>query len=186
MWECGFCPVSRLNLCYLIVLDGLCQRFHLNRLIQLVFMQQVNEIIQGALMEAHLWVECPHTLQNLHSARAQSPEGSTKTNMDFPDYILELHQSNCRCMCGVLTVRICAGWPARGWGSRPVQRKSCSVPLEALWALGPAPSSHSGQTSPGPAYWSAQPRLQRTHALAPHTDHAQLVTAQRLLPYRWA
>lgn len=63
--------------CYLVVLDGLSQGFHLNSLIQLVFMQQVNEIIQRALMEAHFRVECSHALKNLHAAAIQSPRTRT-------------------------------------------------------------------------------------------------------------
>lgn len=59
---------------YLIVLDGLSQRFHLHSLIELIFMQQVNEIIQRALMEAHLRVQGTHALKSVHATGIQSPE----------------------------------------------------------------------------------------------------------------
>lgn len=36
-------------------------------------MQQVDEIIQRALMEAHLRVECTHALKNFNAAGIQSP-----------------------------------------------------------------------------------------------------------------
>lgn len=38
-------------------------------------MQQVDEIIQRALMEAHFRVQCTHALKNLHVTGIQSPEG---------------------------------------------------------------------------------------------------------------
>lgn len=60
---------------YLIVFDSLGQGFHLNSLIKLVFMQQVYEVIQRALMEAHFRVQCTHALKNLHTASTQSPGG---------------------------------------------------------------------------------------------------------------
>lgn len=36
-------------------------------------MQQVNEIIQRALVEAHFRMQRPHTLENVHAAGLQSP-----------------------------------------------------------------------------------------------------------------
>lgn len=59
-------------LCYLVVLDGLSQRFHLHSLIKLIFMQQVDEIIQRAFMKAHFRVERTHALKNLHTTGVQS------------------------------------------------------------------------------------------------------------------
>lgn len=67
-----------LSFCYLIVLDGLGQRLHLHRLVQLVFMQQVNEVIQRALVEAHFRMQRPHTLENVHAAGFQSPAGEIR------------------------------------------------------------------------------------------------------------
>lgn len=58
---------------YLVVFDGLRKGFHLNSLIQLIFMQQVNEVIQWALMEAHFRVKRSHSFENLHAAGVQSP-----------------------------------------------------------------------------------------------------------------
>lgn len=60
--------------CHLIVLDGLSQRFHLHGFIELIFMQQVNEIIQRALMEAHLRVQGTHALKSVHTTGIQSPK----------------------------------------------------------------------------------------------------------------
>lgn len=66
--------------CYLIVLDGLSQRLHLHSLIQLVFMQQVDEIVQRALVEAHFRMQCAHTLEDINTTGIQSPIGEKKTN----------------------------------------------------------------------------------------------------------
>lgn len=66
--------------CYLIVLDGLSQRLNLHSLIQLVFMQQVDEIVQRALVEAHFRMQCAHTLEDIHTTGVQSPIGEKKTN----------------------------------------------------------------------------------------------------------
>lgn len=65
--------------CYLIVLDGLGQRLHLHSLIQLVFMQQVDEMVQRALVEAHFRMQCAHTLEDIHTTGIQSPTGKKDT-----------------------------------------------------------------------------------------------------------
>lgn len=36
-------------------------------------MQQIDEIIQGAFMEAHFRVKCSHPLKDLHAAAVKSP-----------------------------------------------------------------------------------------------------------------
>lgn len=65
--------VPRYSFTYLVILDGFSQRFHLHSLIQLIFVQQVDEIIQRALVEAHLRVEGTHALKDVHPAAIQSP-----------------------------------------------------------------------------------------------------------------
>lgn len=64
--------------CYLIVLDRFSQWFHLNSLIQLVFKQQVNEIIQGTLVKDHFRVKCAHPFEDLNTARVQSSRQDRK------------------------------------------------------------------------------------------------------------
>lgn len=66
--------------CYLVVLDGLSQRLHLHSFIQLVFMQQVDEIVQRALVEAHFRMQCAHTLEDIHTTGIQSPMGEERTH----------------------------------------------------------------------------------------------------------
>lgn len=61
------------SLCYLVVLDGLCQGLHLHCFVQLVFVQQVDEIVQRALVEAHFRMQRSHALENVHAAALQSP-----------------------------------------------------------------------------------------------------------------
>lgn len=58
----------------LIVFDSLGQRLHVDRLVQLVFVQQVDEEIQGTLMDAHLRVQRADLLVDLHAALSQRPE----------------------------------------------------------------------------------------------------------------
>lgn len=69
------------NFCYLIVLNGLRQRLHLHSLVQLVFMQQVNKIIQRALVEAHFRMQGAHTLKNFHATGLQSPERAIRDKL---------------------------------------------------------------------------------------------------------
>lgn len=52
-------------------------------------MQQVDEIVQRALVEAHFRVECPHALKDLHAAGIQSPTNQRKeqnTQIVLPTY----------------------------------------------------------------------------------------------------
>lgn len=57
---------------HLIVLNGLGEWLHIDRLIQLVFVQQVDEEVQGAFMNAHLRVQRAHLLVDLYTALRQS------------------------------------------------------------------------------------------------------------------
>lgn len=62
---------------YLVVLDGLGERLHVDRLIQLVFVQQVDQEVQGALVHAHLRVQRAHLFVDIHAALRQSPDAHT-------------------------------------------------------------------------------------------------------------
>lgn len=58
----------------LVVLDGLGERLHADRFIQLVSMQQVDQEVQGALVHAHLRVQRAHLFVDVHAALRQSPD----------------------------------------------------------------------------------------------------------------
>lgn len=59
---------------HLVVFDGFGERLHLHRLVQLIFMKQIDEEVQRALVNAHLRVQRPHALVHLHPALTQSPD----------------------------------------------------------------------------------------------------------------
>lgn len=63
---------------YLIVFNGLGERLHVDRLVQLVFVQQVDEEIQRAFMDAHLRVQRADLLIDLHTTLSQSPDTHTQ------------------------------------------------------------------------------------------------------------
>ncbi len=65
---------------YLIVFNGLGERLHVDRLVQLVFVQQVDEEIQRTFMDAHLRVQRANFLIDIHTALSQSPDTHTHTN----------------------------------------------------------------------------------------------------------
>lgn len=58
----------------LIVFNSLGQRLHVDGLVQLVFVQQVDEEIQGTLVDAHLGIQSADLLVDLHAALGQSPQ----------------------------------------------------------------------------------------------------------------
>lgn len=64
---------------HLVVLDGFGQRLHVDRLVQLVLVQQLDQEVQGALVNAHLGVQHPHLLVHLHAALVQGPGGDAGT-----------------------------------------------------------------------------------------------------------
>jgi len=64
---------------YLVVLDGPGQGLHIDRLVQLVLVQQVDEQVQRALVNTHLRVQSPHPLIHLHTAAAQGSAGAGGT-----------------------------------------------------------------------------------------------------------
>lgn len=55
----------------LVVLDGLGERLHVYGLIQLVFVQQVNQEVQGTFVHAHLRVQSPDLLIYFDTALVQ-------------------------------------------------------------------------------------------------------------------
>lgn len=59
---------------YLIIFNSLGERLHVDRLIQLVFVQQVNEEIQGSFVDAHLRIQRADLLIDLHAALSQSSD----------------------------------------------------------------------------------------------------------------
>lgn len=59
---------------HLIVFDGLCEQLHVDRLVQLVFVQHVDEEVQRSFMNAHLWIQRAHLLVDLHTALTQSSD----------------------------------------------------------------------------------------------------------------
>lgn len=128
----------------LIVFDSLGQRLHVDRLVQLVFVQQVDEEIQGTLMDAHLRVQRADLLVDLHAALSQRSEREQEAENQDPDGVQRLR------LAGTLTVRICGAWPAGDSESRPDPQRS-SAAHQQLPSAPPAPHSfHSGRTSPGP------------------------------------
>jgi len=64
---------------HLVVLDGFGQRLHVDRLVQLVLVQQLDQEVQRALVDAHLGVQHPHLLVHLHTALVQGPGEGTQT-----------------------------------------------------------------------------------------------------------
>lgn len=58
---------------YLIVFNGLGERLHVDRLIQLVFVQQVDEEVQRTLVDAHLRVQRADLLIDINRTLIQSP-----------------------------------------------------------------------------------------------------------------
>lgn len=58
---------------HLIVLDGFGQGLHVDRLVQLVLVQQLNQEVQGALVHAQLRVQRPNLLVDVHAALVQGP-----------------------------------------------------------------------------------------------------------------
>lgn len=67
---------------HLVVLDGLGERLHLDRLVQLVLVQQLDEEVQRALVDAHLRVQRAHLLVRLHAALAQRSEAHARTVLE--------------------------------------------------------------------------------------------------------
>lgn len=67
-------PPRSLGNTNLIVFNGLGQRLHVDRLVQLVFVQQIDEEIQGSLVDAHLRVQRADLLVDLHAALSQRSE----------------------------------------------------------------------------------------------------------------
>lgn len=58
---------------YLIVFNGLGERLHVDRFVQLVFVQQVDEEVQRTLVDAHLRVQRADLLIDINRALIQSP-----------------------------------------------------------------------------------------------------------------
>lgn len=67
---------------HLIVLDGLGERLHVDGLIQLVLMQQLDEEVQRALVGAHLGVQAAHLLVHIHTALSKGTADREKHHED--------------------------------------------------------------------------------------------------------
>lgn len=64
---------------YLIVFNGLGEWLHVDCLVQLVFVQQVDKEVQRSLVDAHLRIQRADLLIDVHTALSQSSDTQDNT-----------------------------------------------------------------------------------------------------------